>query len=181
MAWSNYMIFYRDVLASRAFRSLSKTAMLVYLDFLAKVRGKRMGNPKKFQMFNNGELTYYYSEALKRGITRPRFQRAIDELIEKGFIDLEHQGAGYNLGTGKRDMNLYAISERWKAWGTDGFVNKARPKDIRGGFGFKNNQAWEKRKIAKVSNNNVTWSSNKNVTWNKKARILKKTVIQAST
>ena len=133
----------RELLASPAFRSLSKIAMLVYLDFLAKRKGRRMGKPKRFAILNNGEITYYYSEAEKRGITRPRFQRALDELINKGFIDLVHQGAGYNLGTGKRDTNLYAISERWRNWSTSHFIKKPRQKDTRDGKGF--SLMWKKK------------------------------------
>lgn len=87
--------------------------MLVYLDFLGKKKIRKIGKPNTLVILNNGEITYYYSEAEKLGITRPRFQRAIDELIEKGFIDVVRQEPGYNLGTGKRDMSLYSIPDRW--------------------------------------------------------------------
>jgi len=59
--------------------------------------------------------------------------RAIDTLIEHGFLDISHSGSGGKKG----DKSLYAISERWKVWGTDAFTPVSRPKDTRAGRGFK--------------------------------------------
>ena len=159
---SNIIVFYRDVLASPAFRSLSRTAMLVYLDFLGKRRMCKIGRHKTLTILNNGEITYYYSEAENKGISRMRFRNAIDELIEKGFIDLVHQGKGYHKGTGyQRDKSLYALSERWRDYGTPNFLRKTRPKDTREGLGFK--KIWNQKK-AKVGIENDTCTGIENDT-----------------
>ena len=78
------------------------------------------------------EIEHTYSEAEKRGISRKRFMKALDELIGKGFIDVAHSGSGGMKG----DKSKYVISERWRDWGTDNFVKKTRPRDTRGGRGF---------------------------------------------
>jgi len=68
-------------------------------------------------ILNNGQIQYSYKEAIERGITRPAFARALDTLIQRGFIDIAKQGSG-----GKhRDASLYSISERWRKWGRADF------------------------------------------------------------
>ena len=66
---------------------------------------------------NNGEIVYPYSEAEKKRIGRREFRNAIDELIEKGFLDITHQGSGGRSG----DMTKYFIDDRWKDFGTLSF------------------------------------------------------------
>jgi len=107
------VVIEQEMLRSEAFRSLSGTGKTVYFDFRMKCRPKRVKNKmrstKELVILNNGELEYCYSEAEKRGIPRTAFMRALDELIAKGFIDIEHSGSGGAKG----DKSLYAISERW--------------------------------------------------------------------
>jgi DNA-binding PadR family transcriptional regulator len=66
--------------------------------------------------------------------------RAITELTEKGFIDITHSGSGGVKG----DKSKYAISERWRDWGTDRFIEKTRKKDTRQGRGFA--AIWKRRR-----------------------------------
>jgi len=151
----------RDILKSEAFRSLNGTAKTVYFDFRMKCKGKfsrpRAGRKKEFEILNNGEIEYCFSEAEKRGMTKPRFNRALRVLVERGFIDIEHSG----MGGVKGDKNKYAISDRWKAWGTDQFKEVTKAKDTREGRGFK--LYWQKKKSI-IGNNNVTPPSDENVT-----------------
>lgn len=134
---SDIIVVGRDLLRSEIFRQLSGTAKTVYFDFLMKCRVKstkpKPGRKRERVILNNGELTYCYSEAEKRGISRATFMRRIDELVEHGFIDIAHSGSGGKKGA----KSLYAISDRWRAWGTDRFVPASRPKDTRAGRGFK--------------------------------------------
>ena len=58
------------------------------------------------------------------------FKRAIDELVKVGLIDIAKSGFGL-----KKDVTLYATSDRWKKFGTDEFVFKQRPKR-KGQLGF---------------------------------------------
>ncbi len=121
----------------------------------------RNGRSKGYIFLNNGEIEYCYSEAEKRGITRPAFARGLDSLVAHGLIDVAKSGQGGRKG----DKSLYAISDRWKEYGTDDFVKMKRPKDTRGGRGFA--VYWDKKKII-FGNENVTQASNENVTRNSK-------------
>ncbi len=57
---------------------------------------------------NNGKIVFTYDEAIEKcGInSNDTFTKAIDKLVEVGFIDISHQG-------GSNDESLYAISDRW--------------------------------------------------------------------
>jgi len=125
----------KEIAKSSAFRSLRAASMIVYIDFLFKQRCKKMKRPRRIDEWvitNNGRIEYTYSEAQKLGLTSSRFQRAIDELIEKGFIDIAHRGSGGVKG----DKSLYWIGERWRKYGTPEFESKVRPKDTRKGRGW---------------------------------------------
>lgn len=160
---SDIIVIERELLKSEAFRDLSGAAKTVYLDFRMKCRVKSMkfkgGRKKERVILNNGEIEYCYSEAEKKGITRPRFMRSIDTLVERGLLDIAHSGSGGRKG----DKSLYAISDRWQRFGTGNFVPGQRPKDKRGGRGFrKGHQHWKKTSI--IGNKNVNPTINENVT-----------------
>ena len=155
-----------DWIDSKAFTALNGTAVKVFIWFMRRRQMAKVGRKGKEQWIvtNNGEIVFTYDEAEKKfGLTRSRFNRAIDELIAKGFIDITHHGGGM-MG----DCTLYSISERWRFYGTDKFVYKTRPKDTRK-LGF-TEENWEKRTgkkrklSSKPSNNFDTCSSNKNAT-----------------
>lgn len=133
---SDIIVVQRDLLKSEVFRKLNGTAKTVYFDFLMKCKVKSRaaasGRKKERVILNNGQIQYSYSEAEKKGILSGSFMRAIDTLIEHGFIDISHSGNGGKKG----DMNLYSISDRFEKWGTDIFVLATRPKDTRSGRGF---------------------------------------------
>lgn len=158
---SDIIVLERELIKSKAFRSLNSIAIIVYLDFRMKCMGKhsslRPGRKKEFLILNNGKIEYCYSEAEKKGITRPRFKRALKELVEKGFIDISHSG----MGGAKGDKSRYTISARWKNWGTESFEKVTMGKDTRRGRGFA--VYWEKKNSIK-GNVAVTPSSNTNVT-----------------
>jgi DNA-binding PadR family transcriptional regulator len=105
------------------------------------MKGKSSGKGKRKEhvILNNGKIEYTYSEAEKRGISRATFMRAIDTLVQRGFIDITHSGSGGKRG----DKSLYAISERWMNWGKDEFEEATRPKDTRQGRGFA--RYWKKK------------------------------------
>ena len=156
----------KDVLRSKAFKELPGTAIQVLMWFYLKRKLERTGRKGKEEWIitNNGEIVFSYIEAGKKyGLTRTRFSRALNALIEKGFIDIDHHGGGM-MG----DCTLYWISDRWRAYGMTLFLKKTRPKDTRGlGFTKKN---WEdmtgkkRRPALKISNDNDTRPSNKSVT-----------------
>jgi hypothetical protein len=157
----NVIVIEKDLLKSQAFRSLSAVSMIVYLDFRMKCQIKsvnvKTGRAKIRVILNNGQIEYCYSEAEKRGITRPRFKRALKELVEHGFIDIVHPGSGGIKG----DKSKYSISDRWETWGTDSFKQATMRKDARKGRGF---SAYWGRKNSNIGNVLVTQGSNKDVT-----------------
>lgn len=129
--------FDKNLLRSSAFRSLKKWSLLVYLDFLRKrkmAKVKRHRRSNEWVIKNNGQIVYPYSEAEKKGIGRREFRNAIDELMEKGFLDIAHKGSGGRSG----DMTKYIIDDRWSDYGLSSFrpAKNPRKKDNRKGRGW---------------------------------------------
>ena len=144
-----------DLVTSKVFLKLKGVAPKVFLLFLRRRKMTKVGKKgkEKWVISNNGEIVFPYAEAKEKfGITPPRFQRALDQLVEHGFIDIVHSGGGM-----VKDISKYSISERWLSYGTDSFIPQYRQKDTRG-LGFK------KKEALKVGNENVTRTSNTNVT-----------------
>ncbi|MFC1739443.1 hypothetical protein ACFL1G_10400 [Planctomycetota bacterium] len=117
----------RRLILSEAFRALkTSSSHVVLMIFMSKrdMQEAGLGKRKEWIIQNNGEITFTYKEAeQKYGISNSRFTKALDELIDKGFIDIAAPGVGvYKLST------LYSISERWKDYGTPDFVKKERKK-----------------------------------------------------
>ena len=131
----------REMIKSEAFRGLPGTAIVILMDFLMKRK------IKKGMILNNGEIVYPFAEAEKKGISAATFNRNRDILIARGFLDVAHAGSGGKKG----DMTLYALSNRWQKWGTDSFVPKERPKDLRKGIGYA--KFWNKKQTTAITNN----------------------------
>ena len=143
-----------DLVTSKVFLKLKGVAPKVFLLFLRRRKMTKVGKKgkEKWVISNNGEIVFPYAEAKEKfGITPPRFQRALDQLVEHGFIDIVHSGGGM-----LRDISKYSISTRWMDYGTSKFIEKQRPKDTRG-LGFK------KKEALKVGNENVAKTSNTSV------------------
>lgn len=135
---------------SLAFRTLSKTAILVLLDFFSKRQMKNFNHPKKgvvWTITNNGEIQYSYNEAMSRGISKQSFRDALDQLIERGFIEVAHSGAGGKKG----DVSLYSITDNWQTWRKGSEPISTRPKDTRKGVGFALVHRQRKENIGKDS------------------------------
>ena len=111
----------KALLRSEAFRGLTKTAILVLLDFHGKKLVK--GSGKRWRLLNNGELVYSYREAEKRGFSSSAFMYAIDQLIERGFLYVAEQGGGLKGHTSK-----YGLSADWTRYGTPAFKTTTRKK-----------------------------------------------------
>ena len=168
MSKSQNIYIERPLIGSLAFKELPGTASKVLLWFKARRKyvDHKVKGSKQWTNYNNGEIVFSYAEAINKDkfkLTRPRFRRAIDNLIKFGFIDINHHGGGM-----AKDMTTYYISDRWTDYGTPDFKEKSRRKDTRGlGFTKKN---WEERSKKKrrtklkTSNENVTTTSNTNVT-----------------
>ena len=124
------MFISRSVITSKAFLALRTAASCqVYLIFLGrcrweKVQARPMSRDREWRITNNGEIQFSYIEAeTEYGISNGKFTRAIDDLIRVGLIDITKTGLGL-----KKEVSLYAISNRWEKYGTDAFIVKKRPK-----------------------------------------------------
>lgn len=115
----------RSLLNSKAFIELSGTASKILLWFLARRQFTKI--KKHWIISNNGEIVFTYAEAKEKyKITFPRFQRALDDLIKHGFIDIKHHGGGLF-----KDCTKYHISNRWELFGEKDFIKKGREKFIK--------------------------------------------------
>ena len=109
--------FDRALIESKAYLSLNTAAAHKLLSFFFTKRQYekiKYAGVKEWIIKNNGEIVFTYKEALKKyGIPYGTFRNAIDELIDKGFIDIAASGQGTYKVT-----NLYSISDRWRKYGT---------------------------------------------------------------
>lgn len=129
----------KELLNSKAYRSLSRCAMLLYQDFLAKREMVHIGKKRTWVIRNNGEIVYPYAEAIEKGFTSNQFRNGIDELQKKGLIDIKHQGkGGRKPAKGQGDVARYWIDDRWEDYDTDEFrpPRNQRVKDTRRGRGW---------------------------------------------
>jgi hypothetical protein len=80
---------------------------------------------KQWEIINNGEIEFTFAQA--KGdyhISESTFRDAIDELRDKGFLDIAETGAGLY-----KTKNLYELSRRWEKYGTEDYKPpKPRPK-----------------------------------------------------
>ena len=122
----------RAMITSEAIRSLTTaTACQVFLIFLTKCQWEELqirpgSRDKAWFIVNNGQIQFTYLEAQEKwGISSGCFKRAIDEVVHVGLIDITHSGFGL-----RKDCTLYAISDRWRKFGTDEdeFEHAERPK-----------------------------------------------------
>ena len=150
---------------SRAFRELTAKAILVLFEFLYRRQMVEVGPRKNWIIKNNGEIVLTYAEITKRfGIARSTFRNSIDQLVKLGFIDIDHPGGGL-----MKDCSLYGISDRWRDYGKEKFIQKSRKKDTRKLGYTKDN--WEDRTgrkrngKSKIGINPNTNSSIKNDTY----------------
>lgn len=164
-----------ELLNSLAFQGLSRWGLRVFLHFMAK----RVMPPRKTKrgveryIANNGEIVFCYSEAVKRGIPRREFRNALDELIDKGFLDITHQGAGGRT----KDMSTYFLGDRWEKWGTPEYQPSPNPrkKDTRQGRGWGAWHARKKQSPVTISQPETPLSSSENVTRKGKKKVFRLT------
>lgn len=141
---STVIVLELRLVKSRAWLSLSGAAPQVYLLFRTKCQiSKRYAARGRHDRIisNNGQIEFTYLEAEKKyGISKDRFGRALDQLIDRGFIDVKASGMGVH-----KVKTWYAISERWIDYGTLAFCEAKRPGPSIGNQGFrKGNQLWRK-------------------------------------
>jgi hypothetical protein len=130
---SNVVVIQKSLIESKAFCELKTPASyLVFMVFLKKrvMEKQKLGKREEWVILNNGEIVFTYKEAeQKYGISGGRFKKSIEELINKGFIDITDYGGGVNKAATK-----YAMSDRWELYGTAEFkeVHRIKAPSYRG-------------------------------------------------
>lgn len=120
----------RELFESPAWLSLTGASTQVYMLFRLRLKSEKTGRRghEKWIFSNHRALILPYREAeAKYKITQPRFLRAIDDLVEHGFLDIVKPGSGT-----ARLSTLYGVSERWRSYGTPDFEDRTRPKGYSG-------------------------------------------------
>lgn len=128
-----------EISDSEAFKSLSAIGIRVLIRFLQKRTWTKRRRAKKPD-YNNSGLAFTYAEAAIMGISTSQFCTVLKKLIAIGLIDIEYQG-----GIHKNDYSLYAISERWRSFGTKDFVEVKKPRVLWKGHDVR---SWMKKKDA---------------------------------
>jgi hypothetical protein len=103
-----------SMMESEAWKQLTVYEQALYLHIKAKYRGiGRNGTD------NSRDLSFTYQEGT-RLMSRYRFTRAIDALIEVGLIDIvRHLPQA-------REATIYGLSDRWHHYGTADFKQQKR-------------------------------------------------------
>lgn len=120
------VVDYPEIFNSPAWLSLTGIAPQLYILFLLRRRSTKMGKKghQKNVITNGRELEFTYRDANEKyGITERRFHKAIDELVNKGLLDIVESGHGLY-----KQKTKYGISERWRKYGTSDFEEVPRPK-----------------------------------------------------
>jgi len=167
------------LLDSKAFWSLSRWSILVYSHFLRKRRlskEKCKGKKHSYRITNNGEIVFTYREARSLGISERAFRDAIDELQEKGFIDIARYGKGGRSG----ESTLYFVDTRWRHYNTEHFQlpKKPRIKDTIQGRGWAAYNAKKKLKAADKNDSATSGKNDRSLGKNSKQRLTKMTEVK---
>jgi hypothetical protein len=122
----------RELFESKAFLALKGAAPQVLVLFLGKRWFEKIGRKGKEKRVctNCSELVFTYIEAEKKyKVTKSRFSRAIDDLLAKGFISVEHKGGGY-----QKDKSVYALSDQWRIWEPGEVIEKRKKENVQRGY-----------------------------------------------
>lgn len=116
--------------SSKAYLSLTGKAPHVLLLFLRKRKMSQVSRGE-WIITNNGEIEFTYLEAKRYGINKGQFTRAIDQLIDRGFLSVEETGGAY-----RRHKSLYRLIDNWKWYGTKDFKpgEARRPDPVKRGY-----------------------------------------------
>ncbi|GAF80973.1 unnamed protein product [marine sediment metagenome] len=115
---------------SKSYSTLTGASHLVLTIFWGKRQIDKTGKKghERVIIKNNGKIVFTYKEAeIKYGISARRFNRAIDNLIEHGFISIVNTNP-YGIST---EPNLYQLENYWQDYGTKKFKERLRARKIR--------------------------------------------------
>jgi hypothetical protein len=136
-----------DMFYSPAFIGLSASAIRTLMRCLQKRKWVREKvNGKKQYVFKNEGFIFPYIEAAFLKIGTTTHWKNIISLIEKGFIDIVHQGGWYQKNEKEKDYSVYILSNRWKRYGTLEFEKKEKKPVLQKDFYIRQNLERQKAK-----------------------------------
>ena len=116
----------RKLIRSKAFWALKGLAPQYLMEFYARRRVKYVRVHERYVTVNDGEILFTYADAKNRfEVSSGRHKRALEQLLELGFIEAEFGGGM------EGDCTKFGLSKRWKQYGTPEFEEKKWPKDNR--------------------------------------------------
>lgn len=118
-----------SLLHSEAYKKLDYAPALKVLNWFyekrqsRRIKGKR--GKDRFQVVNDGNISFPYREAILRGLTSQQFRKALKGLHGLGFIDIKKPGSAL-----RGDWTIFGLSDRWKEYGTSNFKDSEFPKSV---------------------------------------------------
>lgn len=132
---------------SDAFKSLSASALRTLMRCLQKrVWEKKKVNGKKRIVYTDEGFIFPYFEAKFLCIGTTQFWKNMKILIERGFIDVVHQGGWYQKNEREKDYSVYKLSGRWKQYGTPYFEKAEKQKVLQPSYYIRKNLEKQKTK-----------------------------------
>jgi len=104
-----YLRLTNNMMESKAWEGLSCHAMAVYIHIKIK-----------YNFTNEDNLSFTYAEG-KKLMDKKTFTKAMDNLIDNGFIYIVRQGV-------LKQCSIYGLSKEWQYFGTSAFEVKPRVK-----------------------------------------------------
>lgn len=104
-----------DMLESQAWKKLDAFDQVLYLHIKNKFRVNQRG------VSNERNISFTYREGQEL-MSKARFTKSLDKLIEVGFIDLEQHWRHAKKPT------IFGLSARWREYGTASFKKATRSK-----------------------------------------------------
>jgi hypothetical protein len=132
--FKRYALLDFELLYGEAYNSLTPTGKDVLIRFLQKRTFFYKGKGKKNKEYINHGLVFTYQEAECFRISKSSFSRAINQLVEKGFIEIEYQGGSIGIG---KDWSRYKLISDWKDYGTAKFETREKKKCVQYSDGLK--------------------------------------------
>lgn len=133
----NSVIYAKDMIRSKAFVKLTGAAKQMLLELYMRLRVdclKNSRNKKESRYYakNNGKIKLTYKEITSQfGYSTATISKAIDRLVNNGFIEIAKIGVGV-----KRESHEIALIKNWRQYGTPEFraAKGKSNKPINGGF-----------------------------------------------
>jgi len=146
----NKIFIESEIFYSEAYREIrrSASAMNTLLRCLQKRKWEKTKVHGRKQIVYTGEAFIFpYQEAQEvLGIKKTQFWKNIIKLVEVGFLDIEHQGGWFQKNEKEKDYSRYKISERWRKYGTPGFIEVKKEKTLPVSFHIREHIKTEKNK-----------------------------------